>query len=301
MALAFDAENFLVDHGIKYITEGTKHCQYGWIQMECPFCTGNPGYHLGYNLYKDYFNCWRCGFHSTIEVIHAFSLVGWDKAKEVRRQYSAHMSSRAHLLPEKSKEKAEKVLFPKGIGPVTQRHLDYLESRNFDPDRIVKEWGLLGTGPVGPYKHRLIAPIYYNKHLVSYQGRDYTGKSELKYKACPQDMEVIDHKNILYGLDKVRGKMCVLVEGITDAWRLGTGAVASFGIETKPTQIYLLAEKMRKVFVMFDDDPQAVKQAEGIAHNLAMCGVDTEICLIDGDPGGLEQDIADSYMSELLG
>jgi len=299
--MIFDAENFLIDHGIRYISEGTKHCQAGWIQMECPFCTGNAGHHLGYNLSKDFFNCWRCGFHSTIEVIHAFSLVGWEKAKQMRKDYVTHMSNRSHLIPERSGEKASKVIYPIGTEEPTRRHLSYLESRGYDPERIVKEWGLLGTGPIGPYKHRVIAPIHYHKHLVSFQGRDYTGKSDLKYKACPQDMEVIDHKKVLYGLDQVVGKMCVLVEGITDVWRLGPGAVASFGIETKPSQIYLMAEKMRKVFVMFDDDPQAVKQAEEIAYNLAMCGVDCEICLIDGDPGGLDQDTADDYMADLLG
>ena len=79
------------------------------------------------------------------------------------------------------------------------------------------------------------------------------------------------------------------------------GAVASFGIKTKPSQILLLAEKFRKVFVMFDDDPQARKSSEAIGYDLSMCGVDVEICLIDGDPGGLGQKTADKYMDKLLG
>lgn len=298
--MIFDAETFFIDYGTRFITEGTKHCQAGWIQVECPFCTGNPGYHLGYNLSKDFFNCWRCGFHPITEVITAFAFVSWNKAKDLKKEYSVHSSNRSHLLPDKVKTKAERVKFPIGTGPLGNRHIAYLNKRKFDPQRIMDDWGILGTGPVGPYKHRIIAPIYYNGYLISYQGRDYTDKSSLKYKACPQDMEVIDHKNVLYGFDEVPGRVCVLVEGVTDVWRLGKGAVATFGIDSKHSQILLLAEKMRKVFVMFDDDPQAIVRAELIGNDLAMCGIDTEICLIDGDPGDLPQEEADEYMAELL-
>ena len=49
------------DYKIPYFTEGYKYCRPGWVNIDCPFCIGSPGPHLGYNLSGNYFNCWRCG------------------------------------------------------------------------------------------------------------------------------------------------------------------------------------------------------------------------------------------------
>lgn len=298
--MALDITSFFSDYGVRFITEGSKHCQAGWVQTECPFCSGNKGYHLGYSLRDDYFNCWRCGFHPSFEVIKALTFLNWDKVKEVAKEY--YTGSTGNGLPEKIKHKAEKVVYPTGTGEMTEYQMRYLERRGYDAEKVEEDWDLLGTGPIGSYKHRIIAPIKYNEILVSYQGRDQTDKSTLKYKACPQELERIDHKKILYGLDKAKGDSVVLVEGITDVWRLGPGSVASFGIKTKASQILLLAEKFRKVFIMYDDDPQAIVEAEKIGSDLSMCGVPiVEICLIDGDPGNMEQSEADEIMKELIG
>ena len=34
------------DHNVDFMTEGHPHCRPGWVNTVCPFCTGNPGYHL---------------------------------------------------------------------------------------------------------------------------------------------------------------------------------------------------------------------------------------------------------------
>lgn len=296
--MAFDALNFFQDFGIQYVTEGHKHCQPGWIQISCPFCTGNPGWHLGYSENGDFFNCWRCGFHTNKEVIRTTAVTSWEKTHEIFMEYQTHRSGKT-----KSREyrHAKKLKLPPGCSALTPRHMSYLQRRGFDPYRIMSEWDILGTGPVGDYKHRIIAPIYYNNRLVSYQGRDITDKSSLKYKACKIEDEVIHHKHILYGLDKATGPNCILVEGIVDVWRLGAGAVAGFGIKMKTSQLAILIERFRKVYVMFDDDPQAKKEAEKIAFDLAMTGIDCEICIIEGDPGDMNQKKADKISKSLIG
>ena len=45
-----------------------EHYRYGWIQVCCPFC-GDGNFHLGYNVSKGYFNCYRCGSHGLIETL----------------------------------------------------------------------------------------------------------------------------------------------------------------------------------------------------------------------------------------
>jgi len=42
-----EIEKLYQDYGIKTESQGGKHSHEGWIQTECPWCTGNPGYHLG--------------------------------------------------------------------------------------------------------------------------------------------------------------------------------------------------------------------------------------------------------------
>ena len=57
------------DYGIDHKAEGHKHTRPGWVNTECPFCTGNPGMHLGWNLKEEYFFCWRCGWHAPITTL----------------------------------------------------------------------------------------------------------------------------------------------------------------------------------------------------------------------------------------
>lgn len=297
--MAFDVEEFFRDFGVNNKSEGHKHTRHGWVNSPCPFCMGNAGYHLGFNLSADFFRCWRCGFHSTTEVIREIAGVSWGKAKDLLKEY--YTGTRQVGEWKRKKAGATQLHFPAGTGEMGPPEMLYLARRDFDPDRTTDTWRLKATGPIGDYRLRIIAPIRYNGKLVSYQGRDRTDKQPLKYKACAIEQEVIHHKEILYGLDEVPGREAILVEGITDVWRLGPGAVAGFGIEMKQSQILLLAEKFSKIYVMFDDDPQAIKEAREIAYNLAMVGTDTELCFIKGDPGALDQATADKYVRQLIG
>jgi len=297
--MAFDVEEFFRDYGVRNISEGHKHTRPGWINSPCPFCTGNQGYHLGFNLSADFFRCWRCGFHSNVEVIREIAGVPWGKAKDLLREYyTGQRSVRDYVRREAG---ADRLRFPPGTGEIGPPAIQYLTRRGFAWEEIRDTWGVKATGPIGPYRFRIIAPIRYHGRLVSYQGRDWTEKQTEKYKACAIEDEVIHHKEILYGIDEAEGRKVILVEGITDVWRLGPGTVAGFGIEMKQSQVLLLAEKFSEVYVMFDDDPQAIKKAEEIAYNLAMVGVETEICVIDGDPGALPEEKAIKYRRELIG
>lgn len=296
----FDAKEFFNNNAVQWASEGHKHCRPGWIQTACPFCTGNPGLHLGYNLKVGFFNCYRCGFHSVIEVVHHFASVSWTKAKDIIREYGSTVP--LYYETKKTKRRPTQIHLPSN-GPLGASYLRYLENRDFDPWEIIDTWGIVAGGPYGYQKHRIIAPITYNETIVSYTGRDITDKSGLRYKACKEENEVINHKHILYGLDHAK-RSCILVEGITDVWRFGPGAVASFGTAVLSSQICLLAENFSKVFVMFDNGPTdkiAQINAEKIAYDLASMGVETEICLIKGDPGDLPQQKANEYKRQLLG
>lgn len=295
-----DITSFYKTYSIAFKTTGSKHCRPGWVQIPCPFCPGNTGWHLGYNQKGGYYHCWRCGGHSEAETIKTILGLTWGAAIELTKALQTGKASLSQHYEEI--KKAGKCVLPYGCKPLGHAHKKYLKSRNYKPNQLQKIWGLLGTGPFGDYNFRIIAPIYVNGILVSYQGRDISGKSEIKYKACKQEDEVIDHKHCLYGIDNVPNKNVVVVtEGIADVWRLGPGAVATFGIKFKPAQIIEL-KKFKRVIALFDSDPQAIEEADKLSEALASFNVEVEnIEMADGDPGELSQKEADALMNELMG
>jgi DNA primase len=86
-------------------------------------------------------------------------------------------------------------------------------------------------------------------------------------------------------------------EGITDCWRFKPeNSVAVFGIEFKSNQVRQLKKLFKRVFVAFDDEPQAVSKAEKLVMELRFRGIESERIPIIGDPGGLEQSEADAIV-----
>lgn len=186
-------------------------------------------------------------------------------------------------------------------------HARYLSRRGFDPEQIVKQWGVMSTGPIAPlvtdgkaldYSHRIIIPIEWGGKVVSFQGRDVTNRHPLKYMACPKVREIIEHKSILYG--SAPGDRAVLVEGVTDVWKLGEGALCCFGVKYRLPQIKILAARYKEVILLFDPDEAGNNQAKKISAELAFRGV-TVIVESCGktDPGDMTYEDARHLMKSL--
>jgi DNA primase len=223
--------------------------------------------------------------------------VSWADSYRVLKKYAGE----SHL-PKRKVEMADQLEFPDGTAAMTTHHKRYLEGRNFDPDKLGRDWGLLGTGKKGSYRHRIIIPIYHKNVLVSYQGRDITGDHDLRYKACPKDQEVVEHKRTIYGMDKVSGNTILILEGVADVWRMGYGAVATYGIKYTPHQLAILRQKKNR-FILFDPDPQAQVQAEKLYYQLSGFPGHTELLENDDglDPGEMSQGEADDLMLDIIG
>ena len=141
------------------------------------------------------------------------------------------------------------------------------------------------------YKNRILAPIYWDRKRVSFQTRDITDLHKAKYMACPEDRELIKHKHILYGKQHKWNDTGICVEGITDVWRMGYNAFAVFGIKFTRKQVRQITKHFKRVIILFDDDPQAIKQAKLLKAELLIRGVEAIIEDIKGDPASLmEQD-----------
>lgn len=269
----------------------------------CPvrFCRGHEGFHLGYSLEYGTWNCWRCGSKRTFDVLLAL-LGSKQLAIEALHEFKG---TGAYSRRERKRKPAKELELPSGLQPLTAKARTYLAKRNFDPDLLEAYWNLQSTSNIGRLKFRIFIPIYLAGRMVSWQARDITGKSDLRYLGQSENKEIMSNKQTLYGVDSVPGKSCVVVEGVTDVWRLGPGAVATFGIKYKAAQVSMLAKKFKTVHILFDPpDPQARIQAKKLAQDLAGFGKDVVLWGDDGlsiDPGDFAQDDADAFMRETLG
>ena len=118
--------------------------------------------------------------------------------------------------------------------------------------------------------------------------------------ACPGDRELIPHKNILYGKQEAWKETGICVEGPTDVWRFGINSFGTSGIKYTPKQVRVISSIFNRVAVCFDDDPQAIIQANKIVAELRFRGVDAFRVDIEGDPGSMKQEDADYLVKQLM-
>lgn len=271
----FDATSFLDDHGIPWTEKDSGRD--GWLNTNCPFCLeGDTKFKLGIHP-EGRTNCWRCGPHSVEDLVIQLLSVGFRRAKEILAPYQ-----RASFLVRRDPDRpvVERLDLPGE--PLRRRHQDYLEDRGFDPFWAEDEYGVLGTGKDFRWNdlyfgNRIILPIKDRTgRVISFQGRDITWESDIRYKGCPIDLSVVHYKQTFYGMEHTRSDLIVVVEGIFDQWRLGRGSVASFGTSLTEAQVTALAEWPVVIFA-FDSEEEAQAKAKKYATQVASFGRMVEV------------------------
>ena len=86
------------------------------------------------------------------------------------------------------------------------------------------------------------------------------------------------------------------MEGITDVWRLGPGAVCTFGVGYTPEQLNFLCSRFDSFILMFDGDDPGQKSSAKMASELSFRGKDVLEQHIAGDPGNLKPEFARKLM-----
>jgi hypothetical protein len=277
------------------------------IQIPCPYCKNDPhknkGYYGAIHLEYNWMRCWKCGRKNIRDVIKLLTGQNW---RDIYKKYKSAFDPGDLRLEKLRKfesvsDPEEKTLILPGSPQLSDRHKRYLEKRGFDPNHMIRKYSLCGTNHMGEYNYRIIIPIFFKGQIVSFQGRDITGKSELRYKACKKEDEIIHHKHILYGYDQVKNEKHIIVtEGAIDKWKMGDNAVALFGIGYRKEQVLLLTE-FEKVTILFDYEERAREAALRLAETLSGLGVDTDVCILkDGDPGELPLSEARELAAEIL-
>jgi len=292
--MIFDAVSFLNDYNLNFDTEG-KNVQAGWIGIKCPAC-GDHSNHGGFSLEDGHYYCWRCGGHKVNYIIGL--LLGCSRAEAVRIE--SKYSDKYLLYKKRDKKKAVKVEL-RGNDELLAIDKKYLIKRGFDPSFLQNKYKLRGSEIAGDWRFRLIVPVYYKGELVTFQGRDVSGKSDIKYKSLSIEESVFDVKSVLYGIDDCYGDTISVVEGVFDKWRMGEGFVASFGKNLTERQLYFLIKFKRIFFLIDSNDPLSKKFAVRYSEFIAGMGKEAVVFDMENgkDPGELTETEAKEVRREM--
>jgi hypothetical protein len=310
----FDIFRFVSQYHIPHKTEGHSHCRIGWVQLRCPFCTGSPGWHLGFDISSNIFTCWRCGRHTKLEVICSAVGVSRKEGISILKEMSDYNTS--IFIPQHKKKRSNRkygiLTFPPNIGPLHAMHTQYLKDQymltDSDINTLEKHWGIKGTRHLsGKYNFRIFIPIYNRGKIVSFTTRSINPFDPIKYYSCSEKDEVMHHKHLLYGANPAQ--QCpniILTEGPIDRWKLlslpsGWTAGATFGAKTTRQQRYLLS-KYKKIVVWLDPDPAGEENADRLSDILTERGCNC--CIVSGmdnDLGGLPKSEINYALTQITG
>ena len=297
-----DYESICKQLDIPYWTSGKNNVE-GCLTIHCPCCPDedpDPSRHGNLNPADGSYSCWRCkGSHPSVVIARA-AHISVQAASDLIRKYTTGVAS----VKREEVKMANSITLPGSYTPL-DIHRNYLEGRGFDVGELKFYHGIKFTGMMEKWEgmnwqFRVIIPVFDRRNnLVSFQGRDVTGKQD-RYLFPPKEKQVRDCKTLLYGAELCGKKDSLLVvEGVMDAWKLGAGAVCTFGSSVTQEQVLEMSH-WRRVFLAFDNEPAAVQHARDVAKQLSSLG--TEAFLVNTDFGldseGNVRDVGDLSVSE---
>lgn len=251
------------------------------VNSNCPYCdTKIDSFNMGFNPAGDYCTCWKCGGHRLNDTLSKLLSIPKNKIDEVIEQYKGRMTLLNKLNGKRIGLASELKLPTDTFTPMERK---YLTSRNFNPKLLHNKYKVVGGGITGDWKYRIIIPLIINGKIISWTGRSILEKSKLKelniprYKNLSIEESVINPKECLFNLDHAKNKTVVLTEGAFDVMRLGDDFICSFGTSLTQSQIKELKMRYEKIFIMFDNEPEAQEKAKKYGMMLSSVGVDVEI------------------------
>uniref|UniRef100_A0A6M3IJ29 Putative primase n=1 Tax=viral metagenome TaxID=1070528 RepID=A0A6M3IJ29_9ZZZZ len=302
----FDLTSYLDDREVSYVREG-KNVTANWIEIKCVFCFSDPSEHLGINLASKMFNCWRCGSKGDIvKLIQTIDNCSFKQVVITLKTFQDYYSFKELKQDIRRRSPNENIL-PSGITKkFTDEAISFLEDRDFDFEMLTRKYDLYYTGHLGKYNFRILIPIYLEGRIVNFTCRRIMEDKKVnKYMHCSNEEAIIPVKELFYNSDRIFGDRAIIVEGPGDVWRLGDGALASFGIEVSPHQLFFLKrlvndKGLKKLFVLFDAEDLAQKRALDLATKIStFCDVE-KLELDEGDPGGLSNEEVKKLRKEIL-
>lgn len=234
----------------------------------CPECVNrgeerpDTKYRLWINNKEGKFTCYNCDWSGTlVSLVRSLSQVTVEKA--IRILSGRSLDPMEHMNLKLVMEEQEDVSFgeddvlkpvdlPYGFDPITGPH-PYLEKRGI-PWEYARdhEWGYC---TVGFYANRIIVPTFMNSVLVYWQARATWEDDSKDFRKVLNPTQA-SSKPILYQYDDAKEfSHIIIVEGFTDAVKVGPDAVATNGKRLHGKQVEWLSKtKAQTVTLMWDED-----------------------------------------------
>lgn len=208
---------------------------------------------------------------------------------------------------------------PSGCLPLLGRDvpeyiLEYVRQRGFDPVDLANEYFIHVARKGSSYSmrdeartffdDRLIVPLLQGSRLVGWQARRCVDIPKDKYKYLNS---AVRKSHCLYNRDVAMfSRDIVIVEGVTDCWRIGPRSIAIFGKSASSRQVELMKSLWGfsgRAVVCFDSD--AAKEQEALVQMLRALSVFprgvSQIHLPDGvDPASLSKGVMSDLIEEAL-
>lgn len=295
----FDVIGYLEEAGISYSYSG-KNISQGWIGTSCPFCTDSSN-HLGINLDSKVYSCFRCGSKGKMsKLIMELENKTFSQITPILNQFTKKDKNYGTIRIRKNRDKEVDELIYQNSTGLTESHKVYLRSRNFDAEFLESKYKLRSGKPTSLYKHRIIIPYIRQNKTYTFSSRSIIpGQSGPKYLHNSTEQSVFAPKEILFNEDSCKDS-CLVLEGVFDVFRIGSGSVALSGIQYTQRQVFLLS-RFKRIFILFDPEEQAQIQAIKLSKDLSFCSSSVEIIKVetDLDPGNyLDKDV--KYLKRFL-
>lgn len=246
---------------------------------------------LSYNLEKNIFNCWSCGFRGGaikfLKSIGETTFIDFDskqpyRIKKLKDKLQAAIAMDDLKLPEDRKIYMEEF---RGIEATTYREFNAFTTKEMD------------------LTDYLCIPVYQHGKLKFIEGRLLRDlPNQPKYYRRPVKAVVSD---VLFPLDKIKNtNYVILVEGIFDAinmWKLGyNNTLCIFGTTNFNKKKADILDNMgvTRVDIMMDSDIPGQKAAEKIAELLDSNNIYARIITLPKgiDPGELTKEQAERLL-----
>lgn len=282
-------EELLIKYDVPYKKHGEHHhTTRGRIQTDCPNCSqGSNQFRMGLTRYSA--NCWGCGGHQIAYTLH--QLTGADKDEINAVIYDGKGAADYSFKAEKTKTSG-RVALPDPLTKLKSQHKRYLSNRDFDWEEVSHIWKIKGIcehsildGLV--FSWRIFIPIFEGgnapANLASWTTRSIGKDVRARYISAKPEQEKYHHKDLLYG-EWYCNNSIIVVEGPLDVWRIGPGAVCTFGTGYTRAQVLRIAQYPRRT-ICFDSDIVASRQAAEFGSELEMFSGTTNLITLDkGDP-----------------
>lgn len=223
-----------------------------------------------------------------------------------------NISSTSEKLLQKCEFPGE--LIPINKLPDTHIAVKYLRGdRKFDLDELYNSWGISYSPHVesnikgAASQGCIIIPVTFNGVMIGWQAR-YPGELDWKLIKRPKYLTYYPKSLSVYGIDYVKdSKYVVLVEGATDVWRYGYGAVCFFGKKASLEQATIMAKRLNNrplVLIPDRNDPDSEAgffDSASMIRNQGYSGPVGIVVVPDGlDPAKLSREQLHSMVEEAV-